>query len=74
MNKKCHSSSLGGALKTKKTFSSLFFMKSKLGNKLNEHLPIVVGMFSQPFFILEFFSYDIVFHKWKKVKVRKLCE
>jgi hypothetical protein len=32
-----------GASKTKKTFSSLSFMKSKLGEKLNEHLPICCG-------------------------------
>jgi hypothetical protein len=36
-------------------------MKSKLHNKFNEHLLIVVGMYSQSFYTLQNFPYDVVF-------------
>jgi hypothetical protein len=34
------------------TFSTFFFMKSKLKNHLNEHLHIVAEMYSQTFYTL----------------------
>ncbi len=54
------------------TFSTLSFLKSKLWNRLCEHLPIVVGMFSQPFFTLNNFPYDATFEKWKVAKVHQM--
>jgi hypothetical protein len=50
-----------GSLKDEKTFSTFFFMKSKLKNHLNEHLHIVVGMYFQTFYTLDTFSYDACF-------------
>lgn len=38
-----------GSVEDEHTFSTLSFMKSKLQNKLWEHLPTIMGMFSQPF-------------------------
>jgi hypothetical protein len=46
-------------------------MKSKLQNRLNEHLPMVVNMYSQTFFTLNF-SYDVTFEKWQKMKSKKI--
>jgi hypothetical protein len=35
------------------TFSTFSFMKSRLKNRLNEHLHTIVGMYSQTFYIFE---------------------
>jgi len=43
------------------TFSTLNFLKSKLRNNLEDHLQLVIGMFSQCIFILENFPYDATF-------------
>jgi hypothetical protein len=37
-----------GSVEDEHTFSTLSFIISKLRNKLCEHLPTIVGMFSQP--------------------------
>ncbi len=46
-------------------------MKSKLCNRLNEHLPITVGMYLQTSFTLNFFLYDAIFYEFLKVKTKK---
>jgi hypothetical protein len=46
------------------------FMKSKLMNRLNEHLHTIVGMYSQTFFTLNTFLYDACFDDWKEEKSR----
>jgi hypothetical protein len=38
--------------------------KSKLQVTLDPHLPLVVGMYSQKFFILESFPYIATFDPW----------
>jgi hypothetical protein len=43
-----------------KCFSTLVFMKSKLWNRLTTHLPLVVRMFAQQFYILQNFPYVIL--------------
>jgi uncharacterized membrane protein len=58
-------------MEDEQTFSTLYFMKSKLINKLNEHLHVVVHMYSQTFFMLENFLYNVVFEEWKKLKYRR---
>jgi hypothetical protein len=60
-----------GSMEDEHTFSTLSFMKSKLRNHFNEHLPIVVGMYSQTFFTLNTFPYDTCFDDWKEQKPRQ---
>jgi hypothetical protein len=59
-----------GSMEDEHTFSTLSFMKSKLRNHFNEHLHIVVGMYSQTFFILNTFPYDTCFDDQKEQKPR----
>ncbi len=67
--KNCNSASVG--VMEDETFSTLSFMKSRLRNCLNEHLHIVVGMYSQTFYILNTFLYDACFDDWKDQKPRR---
>jgi hypothetical protein len=41
-----------GSMEDERTFSTLYFMKSKLINRLNEHLHMVVHIYPQTFFTL----------------------
>jgi hypothetical protein len=41
-----------GSMEDERTFSTLYFMKSKLINRFNEHLHVAVHMYSQTFFTL----------------------
>jgi hypothetical protein len=59
-----------GLMEDECTFSTLSFMKSKLRNHFNEHLHIVVEMYSQTFFTLNTFPYDTCFDNWKEQKPR----
>ena len=45
-------------------FSSLTFLKNKLRNSLDEHLEVVVGMYSQKIYTLQSFPYDTCFNRW----------
>lgn len=42
-------------------FSTLNFMKSKLKNKLQEYLPMIMGMYTQTFFELDNFPYNATY-------------
>jgi hypothetical protein len=42
----------------------LSLLKNKLRIALDEHLELVVGMYSQKKFSLESFPYDVFFDKW----------
>jgi hypothetical protein len=53
-------------------FSTLAFMKTKLGNRLNEHLLTIVGISCNIFFILENSPCDAIFNEWKNAKVQNL--
>ncbi len=56
------------------TFFTFSFMKSKLRNRFNEHLNIVVGMYSQTFCNLNTFPYDTCFEDWKEKKPRQTLD
>ncbi len=57
-----------GLLEDEQTFFTFFFMKSKLRNRRNEHLNIVVGMYFQTFYSLNSFPYNACFEDWKEQK------
>jgi hypothetical protein len=50
---------------------NFIFHEVQLQNGLNEHFPMVVNMYSQTFFTLNF-SYDATFEKWQKMKSRRI--
>jgi hypothetical protein len=55
-----------GSIKDERTFSTLSFMKDKLRNRLQTHLPLVVSMHRQNFYDITTFSYEQAYHEWKK--------
>jgi hypothetical protein len=57
-----------GSMEDEWTFSTFFFMISKLRNHLNEHFNTIVGMYSQFFYNLNIFSYDACFEDLKEQK------
>ncbi len=42
-------------------FSSMSFLKTKLHNCLDPHLALIIVMFSQKFFIIDNFPYQVVY-------------
>jgi hypothetical protein len=63
-----------GLMEDDQTFSTFSFMKSKLRNRFNEHLNIVVGMYFQTFYSLNTFPYDTCFEDWKEKKPRQTLD
>jgi hypothetical protein len=59
-----------GSVEDEQTFFTLYFMKSKLKNRPNEHLHTIVGMYSQIFSTLNTFLYEAWFDDWKEEKPR----
>jgi hypothetical protein len=59
-----------GSVQDECCFSSLSFLKNKLRNHLNDHLGVVVGMYSQKVFNLHTFPYDQYFDVWANVGFR----
>jgi len=53
-----------GSVEDERTFSTVAFSKSKLRNRLSEHLPACVGVYSQNFYQLEDFPFDKVYDEW----------
>jgi hypothetical protein len=53
-----------------RTFNTLSFMKSKLKNRLTGHLDLVIHMFSQHFYTLENFPYDVAIQEGKEMHVQ----
>jgi hypothetical protein len=49
---------LMGFVEDDRIFSTLMFMKTRLRNRLCEHLDLVVCMFAQPFYTVDTFPYD----------------
>jgi hypothetical protein len=47
-----------GFVEDDRIFSTLMFMKTRLRNRLCEHLDLVVRMFAQPFYTVDTFPYD----------------
>lgn len=60
-----------GSLEDERCYSSLAFLKNKLRNCLNEHLQLVVGMYSQKIFTLENFPYEEAFEEWMSAVDRR---
>jgi hypothetical protein len=60
-----------GFVEDEQVFSTLSFMKLGLKNCLNEHLHIIVGMYSQTSYILNTFPYDKCFDHWKEQKLKQ---
>jgi hypothetical protein len=46
-----------GSMEDERCFSTLAFIKSKLQNRPTTHLPLVVRMFAEQFYILQNFPY-----------------
>ncbi len=57
------------SIEDEQTFSILYFIKSNLQNRFNEHLPVVVNMYFQTLFTLENFLYDATIENWQRWKV-----
>jgi len=53
-----------GSVEDKCLFSSVDFLKSKLWNNQEEHIQVVVGMFSQKIYTLENFPYEKMCDEW----------
>jgi len=49
-----------GSVEDERTFSTLKFIKTRLRNRLCEHLDLVVCMFARPFYTIDTFPYDDV--------------
>jgi hypothetical protein len=49
-----------GSVEDERAFSTVSFVKGKLRNKLVEHLPLCVKMFTQKFYTLRNFPYQEV--------------
>jgi hypothetical protein len=50
-----------GSMEDEQTFSTSYFMKSKLRNCLNDQMHAIVGMYSYIFYTLNTFPYDACF-------------
>ena len=57
-----------GSIENERAFSSVEFVKGKLRNKLGDHLPLCVQMFTQKFYTLKNFLYIEVVWIWKENK------
>ncbi len=57
-----------GSMKDESCFSTLAFMKSKLRNRLNDHLDLVMHMFAQKFYTLGKNLYNDAILLWKAAK------
>lgn len=55
-----------GSVEDERCFSSLGFLKNKVRNSLDEHLPLVVTMFSQKIYNLRTFPYDATYDMWSE--------
>jgi TorA maturation chaperone TorD len=60
-----------GSVEDERTFSTVTFSKSKLRNRLSEHLAACVGIYSQKFFTLETFPFDKVYSEWHEDQKRQ---
>jgi hypothetical protein len=59
-----------GSVEDERAFSTVGFVKGKLRNKLVEHLPLCVKMFTQKFYTLRSFPYQEAVDIWKVQKHR----
>jgi hypothetical protein len=59
-----------GSVEDERAFSTVSFVKGKLRNKLVEHLPLCIKMFTQKFYTLRSFPYQEAADIWKVQKHR----
>jgi hypothetical protein len=59
-----------GSVEEERTFSTMSFIKSKLRNRLDEHLRPAVQLFSQRMFDLDSFPYDEALNIWRDAAPR----
>ena len=59
-----------GSIENERAFSTVGFVKGKLRNKLGDHLPLCVQMFTQKFYTLKKFPYIEAVQIWKENKHR----
>jgi hypothetical protein len=59
-----------GFVEDERTFSTLTFMKTRMWNRLCEHLDLVVRMFAQPFYTIDSFPYNDAIIDWTNEKAR----
>jgi hypothetical protein len=59
-----------GFVEDERTFSALTFMKTRLWNKLCEHLDLVVRMCAQPFYTIDSFHYNDAIIDYTNEKAR----
>jgi len=60
-----------GSIEDERIFSSVAFFKDKVKNALDEHLPFVVGMYSQKVYTLDGFPYNKTFVRWCKLATKR---
>lgn len=53
-----------GLVEDERTFSNLSFLKSKLQDNLEEHIQVVIDIYSQCIFTLENFPYKAILDEW----------
>ncbi len=58
-----------GSVEDEICLSTLAFKNTKLRNRFNDHLDLVVYMFAQKFYNLENFPYNVAIQSWKSIKV-----
>ncbi|KAG0595418.1 hypothetical protein M758_UG165000 [Ceratodon purpureus] len=59
-----------GSVEDERAFSTIGFIKDKLRNKLGEHLPLCVQMFTQKFYTFKNFPYTEAVQTWRANKHR----
>ncbi len=57
-----------GSVDDKHTFSTINFMKSKLNNQLATNLDLVVRMYDQDVFTLQYFPFHVIITNWNEAK------
>jgi hypothetical protein len=60
-----------GSIEDERTFLTLTFMKTRLWNRLCEHLDLVVHMFAQPFYMVDSFPYNDAIIAWTNKKAMR---
>jgi hypothetical protein len=58
-----------GSVEDERTFSKMNFLKSKLWNRLTIHLDLVVKVFAQKIYHLNFFPFYIAIQWWGEDKM-----
>ena len=63
-----------GSCEDERTFSTLSFVKNKVTNRLQGNLDTCIWMFSQSWYSLESFPYNVAFDHWREAKARHGAE